>query len=662
MKVQEQLRQIPMLRILIPVISGIVFHDYFPHCHISQYWIFVAFLLLLLTHNIEKRWRKVSGLYGVTLFCFFFAAGLWFWTRVNTPSSSNFKTGKTSCIVRIDDQPQLKDKGFRCPITVVQISKDDNLVECNQHFIAWFSDSSHKAPSSGTYLLCELNLKPVDAPANPGQFDYGQYLRRQGIYRQAFVAKYQIVSYKPSWEEGIMPLMAKWRHNVSLEFEKNGLTGDRLGVAAALVLGDRNFLSADIQTTYSKSGVMHILAVSGMHVAILYGFLLVLLGFLDKSRTGSVIQSIIILILVWCYSFLTGLPPSVLRSAVMFTFLIMGKLFNRNSNSLNTLAASAFCLILVSPNIVFDIGFQLSYMAVAGIIIFYEPIRKLYLPGNRILKYLWELIAVSIAAQLTTTSLAIYYFHQFPNYFLLSNLVAVPASSITLALAIVLLVTSFFPWLAAYVAVALGYGIDFLNGGIRFVEQIPGSVTENISISLFETYFIYLILLTGALYLFSNRKNWFFICAFFILIVVGEYTCRNIQQKQNCEVVYFSLKNNVATSISDGRHIIVVTNMDSATVYNRLITYTKGYWAKLGAYPRIVPLEKNFRSEHIIVKSLSNKQSIVYLNEKSFIVSSEPDFTLNKRYIDTKQIYLPQFVRKSVYSKTYTGISAVIKW
>jgi competence protein ComEC len=662
MKVQEELRQIPMLRILTPLILGIVFHDYFLHYKIPLYWVISSFLFLSLTHYLEKRWIKVSGIYGFALFSFFFIAGFSLWSKVNNPSPSNFKSGKTSCIVRIDDQPQQRDKGFRCPITIIQTTTSDSLVEIRQQFMAWFSDSTNKTPASGTYLLCKLDLKPVDTPANPGQFDYAKYLQRQGIYRQAFISKYQQINYKSSWSEGFMPLMAKWRHNVSLQFEKNGLNGDRLGVAAALVLGDRNFLFADIQATYSKSGVMHILAVSGMHVAILYGFLLVLLGFLDRSRTGSVIQSIIILLLVWAYSFLTGLPPSVLRSAVMFTFLLVGKLLNRNSNTLNTLAASALCLILVSPNIVFDIGFQLSYMAVAGIIIFYEPIRKLFLPGNRVLNYIWELIAVSIAAQLTTTPLAIFYFHQFPNYFLLSNLIAVPASSITLALAIALLATSFLPWLATYLAIVLGYTIDFLNGGIKIIERLPGSVTDNLSISLSETFLIYVILLSGSLFLFSNRKSWLFICLSILLLTVSEFTYQNILQKQKCEVVYFSLKNNVATSISDGKQLIVVTNMDSATAYNRLIPYTKGYWAQLGCYPKIVPLGQAFYSKNIVVKPISKNRSIIYLNGRHFVVSSDPDFEINHTYACLKQIYLPQFIRKSAYIKTYTGIPIVIKW
>ena len=660
MNIREALRIVPFLRVFAPLAAGIVVHQYAPLWMIKPYWILIPFFMLCFSHGFETKWRKASGLYGISLGLFFFLSGFFLWERDNAPELFRYSTGKSLCIIRIDEPPKQREHGFRCPITTIQPLHYDTLAMKGEQLMAWFADSSGNVPSAGSLVVANLQLNRVDEPANVGEFNYKAYLKRNGITRQAFVNNWKLVDSEVVVSSSLLPFMSYLRHNMSLCFERAGLTGDRLGVAAALVLGDRNFLSADIQSSYSKSGVMHILAVSGMHVAMLYGFLLVVLGFMDKSKKGNLAQSILILLIVWAYSCLTGLSPSVLRSAVMFTFIIIGKTVDKNAHSINSLAVSAAFLLLFNSNLIFDIGFQLSYLAVAGIVVFYNPIRKLYHPKNKITLYVWEIIAVSIAAQLSTTPLALYYFHQFPNLFILANLVAIPVSSIAMLAALILLVFSFWQWLAVYIGIVLSFSLDILNGSVKLIEQLPGSVSQNIWISQWGVWLFYGMLIMGAMYFFARKALWLFAFLFFVSLVCVERSYVHLSRKWNKEVVYFSSKNELATSFSIDGHNYLITSMDSSTVMKKLIPQTKNYWAQKGEYPIILTMNKAQSFNCLQAIPITTSATLIGFSDKLFLIN-RPEYLIDT--VLAKQIHLQttNFTKvkkkKGMFTSQYNAIT-----
>jgi competence protein ComEC len=661
MNIREALRHVPLLRVFVPFALGICVHENLSFFIGNPLWTIVPFVFLFLASWLESRWRKAEGTFAVIFFLFFFTSGYFLWERDNNFRLYHYESGKSTCLLRVDDQPIIRENGFRCPVSILQVSKNDTLARDGEKLMAWFADTSGYVPASGSLIVADIQLNVIEAPTNLGEFDYKQYLRRKGIVRQAFIRNWQLVDSSVAASSGVLPLMARLRHNMSLSFVRAGLTGDRLGVAAALVLGDRNFLSADIQTSYSKSGVMHILAVSGMHVAMLYGFLLVILGFLGKTPTGSVLQSVIILLIVWAYSCLTGLSPSVLRSAVMFTFILIGKLFARNSHSINSLAVSAMFLLLFDANLLFDIGFQLSYLAVGGILVFYTPIRNLYCPNNFIDKYIWEIIAVSIAAQLSTTPLALYYFHQFPNLFILANLIAIPASSIAMIAALLLLLFTFWHWLAFYLGIVLSYSLDILNGSVVMIDQIPMSVSQNVWITTMGVWLIYFMLISGAMFYFARKTVWLYSFMVFLVFVCVERSYVTISRQINREVVYFSVKNNVAASFSVNGSNYLITSMDSLNVYEKLIPYTKNYWAQKGSFPKVIRIESCYKNSDIQCISVAQSASLVTLSDRLFLVNkleSSVDTILAKQ----NRVKNTNFTKVRMKKKTFQTVYQQTCW
>jgi competence protein ComEC len=287
-------------------------------------------------------------------------------------------------------------------------------------------------------------------------------------------------------------------------FRDIGFKGRELGVLSALTIGYKIDLDQETLQAYSASGATHILAVSGMHVGLIYVVLTWVFSFLQRVRFGNVIKAVLLILMVWYYAFLTGLSPSVLRASVMITFLGLGQIAQQKLNVYNSLAIAAFVLLLINPVDLMDVGFQLSFLAVLGIVSLY-PVINNWVASNIVVNQIWSLVAVSISAQLATFPLSLYYFHQFPNYFLLSNLVVVPLATLVIYGSIVLLVLSGFKLLLAPFGIVLYYMVWFLNEIVLWIERLPFSTWSNINLNVYQTLAWYVVTLFVILY-FMRKK------------------------------------------------------------------------------------------------------------------------------------------------------------
>ena len=245
-------------------------------------------------------------------------------------------------------------------------------------------------------------------------------------------------------------------------------------------------LDFEVKQAYAAAGAMHVLAVSGLHVGIIFLILNTLLAILDTSKKGRIVKAIILLISLWSYAMITGLSPSVLRAATMFSFVIMGTVLNRSSSIYNTLAASAFFILIINPNLLFEVGFQLSYVAVLGIVYLQPLIYKRIYTRWWLLDKVWAITAVSIAAQIATLPLTLFYFNQFPVYFMLSNLLVIPSAAVILILGILLFIASPIPFISESIGWVLNKFIEGLNFGIKEIEVLPNSLIEGLSINVLE--------------------------------------------------------------------------------------------------------------------------------------------------------------------------------
>ena len=226
---------------------------------------------------------------------------------------------------------------------------------------------------------------------------------------------------------------------------------NELGIAEALLIGYKEDLDKDLVQAYSNAGVVHIIAISGLHLGLIYIMLNWIFGILPFIKKSKVVKTILLLACLFLFSLLTGAAASVLRSAVMFTFIVIGRNFFKASSIYNSLAVSAFMLLCYDPYFLWDVGFQLSYLALIGIVTLQQPIHRLLYVKNKWLDKIWGLVSVTLAAQISTFPICIFYFHQFPNLFFITNLVAVPLSTVILFAEIFMLALSWWPIVAAVI-------------------------------------------------------------------------------------------------------------------------------------------------------------------------------------------------------------------
>lgn len=350
--------------------------------------------------------------------------------------------------------------------------------------VLYFSKEDFPSPYVyGDVLLIRGSPRIVQPPSNPGEFDYKRFLSFRNIYHQHFLRTGDVQRIKNEPPSTVMMYAIKariWADQTLRKF----VQGEReQAIASALVLGVTDGLDNELLTAYAATGAMHVLAVSGLHITIVYMILAWLMKPVLRLKSGPWILASVSLFVLWGYAFITGLSPSVLRAVTMFSFIALARPTGQSTNIYNTLAASAFCLLLVDPFLIMSVGFQLSYLAVLGIVYLQTPLYNLWEPRNWLLDETWKITCVSIAAQIATFALGLLYFHQFPNYFLLSNLLVIPGSFLVLIVGILVLVVNFFSLLAGFLGLILTWLIKALNVVVFTVEAFPFSLIEDIHIT-----------------------------------------------------------------------------------------------------------------------------------------------------------------------------------
>ncbi len=432
----------------------------------------------------------------------------------------------------------------------------------------------------GDTLLINNGLFPVPAPLNPGQFNYRKYLARQNISHQTYLTgdNFRLTGHMRSL--GVKRAAFLAHRSLSAILLRPGLKDQERATAQALLLGDKSQLDDETYQAYSTSGTVHILCVSGLHVGVIYMILNFLIGFLPKKGAGKIMRFFLIMVLIWFYAFLTGLTPSVLRATVMFSILIIGKAVRRNTNIYNTLAASAFLLLASNPHMISDTGFQLSYLAVIGIVSLQPRLRALLTLKYWLPDRIWELLSVSIAAQVFTFPLTVHLFHQFPSYFLLANVLVVPLSGFIIYAGILVFATSPVPVLWDVMCTLFGLMIRSMNGIVNFIEGLPYSSLNSLPMDTAEMALMYAIIL-AVIFRALNAKREAVYCLLVFLAafcIYNGYLLRNsLCQKQ---VVIYAIPGSTSAGFIDGRNGMFI--MDSSLCHNpsRIKMQMRGHWVQ----------------------------------------------------------------------------------
>lgn len=403
-------------------------------------------------------------------------------------------------------QPQEKKNSWKVEARVFAVQHRNFWSERTGNVLLYFPKGEFKESFQyGDALLLKGCPRLLPEPANPGEFDYKRFLTFRKIYHQHFLRgnDVNLIGYEPPNMLIDYSIQARiWADDVL----KRNVSGEReQATASALVLGITDSLDSDLLGAYSATGSLHVLSVSGLHVGIIYWLILLVLKPLNKSVSGKWTLAIFSIVVLWAYAFITGLSPSVLRAVTMFSCVAIARPWSKRTNIYNTLAVSAFCLLLYEPYLIMSVGFQLSFLAVIGIVYLQPVLSRVWEPENWLWNNVWQITCVSVAAQLATFVLGLLYFHQFPVYFLLSNLFVIPASFVVLVLGIVLISIGFLQPLAGLIGFLLEWSIKILNYGVFKMEALPFSLIDRVYITTFQSWLLILVILL-IVFLFEFRR------------------------------------------------------------------------------------------------------------------------------------------------------------
>lgn len=497
-------KKAPFLRLLPFLIIGILLQQTFNIVVLTCWMVFAIGILFYISYSflsfeqkLRQYWITASG---TILLLISIGTLIMHYNDVRTKPlwyGHIYKSGDTivgRCIEPLTE----KNKSYKTQIAVEGIIKDGKIQPATGNVLVYIDNKiqANNFPLGSTFLLSST-LQQIKGTGNPAAFDYSEYCVRQGLFHQTFVRNNQYallkIDTKISWLDKL--IFQQQQHIIQIL--KQYIPQAAQGIAEALLIGYKEDLDKDLVQAYSNTGVVHIIAISGLHLGVIYALLLLILKPFTRFKWMQWIKPIILLIGLWMFSWLSGASPSVLRSAVMFSCIIIGQSFNKQTSIYNNLAASAFLLLAYNPYYLWDAGFQLSYAAVFSIVVGMKNIYHLIYIKNKWLDAIWKFNAVTLSAQLFTLPFVLYHFHQFPNYFLFSNWIAVPLSSIILIGEIILICFAWITPLATFIGKITGWLIVQLNHYIQWLNDLPGSIVDHIYFPISYTLLLAIIVSMG---------------------------------------------------------------------------------------------------------------------------------------------------------------------
>jgi competence protein ComEC len=407
------LQRTPFFRLLLPLIIGIITYQYVEFFQwslmlllgVSFLLIFPGFFIRNATMQFQLRW-----LFGVGISLFLFTLGYFLSIQYDTKNTFQHINKQGVFRVELTELPIEKENSYLCRVKTIQYFENNRAFSTSGKAIVYFQkDSASAQLQSGDRLLIQTTFQKPDGVINPDGFDYRSYLKRQGIGATTYLNSDRWVKTDRNEAFSIFRLAESAQQNLLDIYRRFGITGDEYAVLAALTLGSKDALHPELRQNYTTSGGMHILAVSGLHVGIIFMVLSFLLKSFHRTPRRKYVKALLIVLLLWTYAFVTGLPPSVVRATLMFSLIAIGASLERKPQIYNTISFAAFIMLLVNPNYLYDVGFQLSFSAVVSIVYFQPMISKWFVIENKMLRWAWELTAVSLAAQIGTAAFSLFY-------------------------------------------------------------------------------------------------------------------------------------------------------------------------------------------------------------------------------------------------------------
>ena len=500
--------QTPFLRILISVISGILFCRYIsPPIPMFYFGLIGLAIMLLSFFTPKKNDFALRWLFGFGSMFFLFSLSAQFYQYRASQALYDFPSEATSYIGEVLDFPQQKKRSVACQVHLIYPTDKKIMLYLEP-------DKNSKTLEPGDQLLVYASVEPFKNLGNPDDFDYERFMQNKGFSGSAYTNS-------SSWfrtgerSYSLKTEALRVRAKILDIYKSFDLDNDAYSFISAITLGYKADLTDQLKNAFRASGTSHVLAVSGLHVGIIYIIIISLFSFLGKRGIALVIKQLLILLCLWGYVFITGMPVSVVRAAIMLSFLSIGNMLNRNEFNYNTLAVAAFFTLIINPFHLFDLGFQLSFASVSSILFFQPKISNHYVAKNKVIGYIWRLLTVSLSAQLGVFPLVLYYFGTFPTYFFITNLLVLPFISVIIYSAVGLtfltLLSSlnygFVHLLIKILSAFIQFLINTVLKIVFFFESLPMSVLEGYHITLFQLFLIFATVLSFSYFMLHKHAK-----------------------------------------------------------------------------------------------------------------------------------------------------------
>jgi len=569
-------KPVPFLRLLLALITGILLQWY---AQLPLLWIgvpgtiFLSFFFGFRFLPVATRFRS-RFVQGLSLQLVIVATGALLAFRADVRNRPGW-FGKViqpgdQLLVQLAEPLTEKPRSWKATVLVKAVLRPGRVVPVQGKLLIYFA----KTPGAqqltyGDELIAGKAPGRIKNPGNPGAFDYAQYAAFQGIFHSGYFKETEWIKTGDNKGAAFNNFLIASREKILAALRKQLTNRDELGIAEALLIGYNNDLDRDLLQAYSNTGVVHVIAISGMHLALIYLLLQWIFRRLPFIRSNKLVQLVFVLALLWLFALLTGGSASVLRAAVMFSFISIGAQLSRKASIYNSLAASAFVLLCYNPYYLWDVGFQLSYAAVLGIVVFQKPLYHLFFIKNKLLDQCWKLASVSLAAQVFTFPACIYYFHQFPNLFLLANLLVVPLSGLLLYAAIALVAFSFIPGLAFVLGKLVSGMLWLMNQVVFAINKLPLAVWDHIHLSFLPALLLYVIVAAAGGWLLHKNKMLLYtalsgLCVFMLLQAVEKWTTANRQQ-----VIVYNIPGTLAIDVVSGNRYSFIGDSGAAAGPNQ---------------------------------------------------------------------------------------------
>ena len=503
----------PFLRLLFPFIGGMLTEYNFPLEIRVQFQIFCLSLLLFTFYSFISfsSFARITWVAGLAIQILFFSFGIMFMFArkdIQIEDSRCFTKNKPNYLLaRILNVPVSKQHSLKCIARIEGLARNQTFFHENEKVFIYFKNTDTSRILAGYLIILQKLPQQITNPKN-SDFDYIKYCRLRHIYAQVFLKESDYAIIQREKGNSIFSNLQTFRRHLLITI-KNALPSvTESSLLEAILIGFREDLDPALLKSYSDAGVIHLIVISGLHLALICHILQLVPVYTGRKTAGRWIKAILIISALWSYSLIAGASPAIIRCTLMFSVTILARNISREAILYNTLAASAFLLICFDPYWIWDTGFQLSYAAVLSIRLFAKPVENLIRLQNKILAAAWKITSVSISVQILAMPISIFYFHRVPTYFLIANLCAVPLSGTILAGGILLCSFYWFGPLAHLLAWVLSFLIRLLNGFILYVSKIPGAAITHLFITLPQLILIYCFIFCTYSFLNMRRKLW----------------------------------------------------------------------------------------------------------------------------------------------------------